>query len=127
MSFLIEDNLHSTFTPNSAPGRALDTNFQPSTSRPTLVIYTVRIAGVATANLTGGRIELRSDSAGTPTTIRCQARSSWKVTGALTTFAQAADTVLTYLVPVNDFVRLVTTTENGAPIFTLIDQTEIIL
>lgn len=125
MSYLIEDNLHASFTPNSSPGRTLDTDFRPSASRPVLVIYTVRIAGTATGNLTGGRIDLLSDSATTPTTERCQARSSWKVTGALTTFAQAADSILTYLVPAGDYVRMVTTTENGAPTFTLIDQTEI--
>lgn len=124
---LVSAGLSATFTPNSAPGRALNTNFQPSTIRPTLVIYTVRIAGVATANLTGGRVELRSDTANPPTTNRCQARSEWKVTGALTTMNQQQDAVLTYLVPTGDFVRLNTTIENGAPTFTLVAQTEIVL
>lgn len=119
--------LSATFTPNSAPGRALNAAFQPSTTRPTLVMYTVRIAGAATANLTGGRIELRSDTANPPTTNRCQARSQWKVTGALTTMLDEQDVVLTYLVPAGHFVDLVSTTENGAPTFTLVVQTEIIL
>lgn len=127
MSMLIEDNLHSAFTPNSAPGRAVNTNFQPSTARPTLVTYTVRIQGANTANQTTGRIELRSDSANPPTTNRCQARADFKVTGALTTMNQAQDFTLSYLVPANDFVRLNTATEAGAPTFTLIAQTEIIL
>lgn len=127
MSYLIENSLHASFTPNSSPGRALNSAFQPSTSRPALVMYTVRVAGAATANLTGGRVELRSDSANPPTTLRCQGRSQWKVTGALTTMLDEYDAVLTYLVPANDFVELVSTTENGAPTFTLIAQTEIIL
>lgn len=127
MSAILKDGLEAFFTPNSAPGRALNTNFQPSVSRPTLVIYTVRIQGAATANLTGGRCELRSDSAATPTTNRCQVRSEWKVTGTLTTMNQQVDGVLTYLVPAGDFVRLNTTVENGAATFTLIAQTEIVL
>lgn len=127
MSYLQEDNLHASFTPNSAPGRALNSAFQPSTGRPTLVMYTIRVAGAATANLTGGRVELRSDAANPPTTSRCQGRSQWKVTGALTTMLDEYDAVLTYLVPVGHFVELVSTTENGAPTFTLVAQTEIIL
>lgn len=127
MSAFLQDDLNASFVPNSAPGRALNTNFQPSISRPSLVMYTVRIAGAITANLTGGRCELRSDVANPPTTIRMQARSQWKVTGALTTMLDEQDVLLTYLVPASDFVRLNTVTENGTVVFTLIAQTEIIL
>lgn len=126
MSYIsdIGAGLSATFTPNSTPGRSLNIQFTPSTSRPVLLIYTVRIAGANTANQTTGRIELRSDPV-LPSIVRCQARADFKVTGVLTTMNQAQDFVLTYLCPAGDFVNLATATEAGAPTFTLVRQTEI--
>lgn len=59
-----------TFSPaNNA--RALNTNFTPSTTRDTFVGYS--ITSTCTASLIGGQtqtVELRSDSAASPTTVR---------------------------------------------------------
>lgn len=126
MSFLIENDLNANFTP-VASARTLNTDFQPSATRPTLVIYTVRIAGALTANQTTGNVQLRSDAAATPTTVRCQARMDFKVTGALTTMTIANDYVLSYLVPAGHFVRLGSTTEAGVVTFTRIAEVEIVL
>lgn len=126
MSFVITDNLNANFTP-VASARTLNTDFQPSATRPTLVIYTVRISGALTANQTTGNVQLRSDAAATPTTVRCQARLDFKVTGALTTMNETCDFVLTYLVPAGHFVRLASTTEAGVVVFTRIAEVEIVL
>lgn len=122
MSYLLEDNLHATFTPNSAPGRTLNSNFQPNTGRPVLVIYTPRIVN---GNNVEGRVELRSDSSATPTTVRCSIDLLTNSTGLLVGGNSAMNGVLTYLVPIGDFVSLTTVNVSGTPTFSLATQTEI--
>lgn len=122
----------------TAPARALDTNYTPHASRAVLCIYTVRInCDVTVPALTGtatttGRIELRSDNAATPTTMRCQARVSNSATHTLSvslglTLGNSNDLVLTHMVPPGHKVRLVTVSEAGAPTFSLVAATEILL
>lgn len=124
MSELIEDCLHASFTPNSAPGRALNSNFQPSTGRPVLVVYSIRIA---IGNNVQGRVELRSDSSATPTTVRCQTALLVNNSALLGNSNSSSDSTLTYLVPAGDFVNLTTVNVAGTPTFTLVAQTEIVL
>lgn len=126
MSFLITDSLNANFTP-VASARTLNTNFQPSITRPTLCVYSVRIAGALTANQTTGNVQFLSDAANPPTTVRCQARLDFKVTGALTTMTESCDFTLVYLVPAGHFVQLKSTTEAGVVTFTRIAEVEIVL
>jgi hypothetical protein len=113
----------------STPGRALNTTFQPSATRPVLVMYSCRV--VSSLTILGGqigRIELRSDAASPPTTVRC--RMAGGSTGTLAVGLNIQDeveAVLVYLVPEGHNVRLVTVNETGTPTFSLVAQTEITL
>lgn len=111
------------------PVRALNTNFTPNTTRPTLCIYTVQIQGQTTL-LSGddGTIELRSDTATPPVTVRCSVRNRIAQALGVTVGTQSAIRgTLTYLVPAGHNVRLQTIVTLAAPIFTLITATEITL
>lgn len=113
----------------SAPVRALNTNFTPNTARPTLCIYSVEISGV-TSLLSGddGVIDLRSDTAVTPTTVRCSSRMRvFQGLGVTVGLQSTVRGVLVYLVPAGHNVRLVTTVLVAAPVFTLISSCEITL
>lgn len=119
-------SLHFTVT---TPTRTLNTTFTPNTSRPTLCIYTCEIGGVTTL-LSGddGTIELRSDAAVTPTTVRCSMRNRVFQTLGVTIGTQSiVRSVLVYLVPPPHNVRLVSTALVAAPTFAIINQTEITL
>lgn len=121
---LIISGLRKNVT-SATPARVLNTTFQPSASRPTLVIYTVRIeqpASIATPQQ--ARIELRSDAADPPVTVRCQTRQA---RGTPTDATLAHDAVLVHLVPAGHRVRLENVTVSGTPTFTLVNQTEISL
>lgn len=115
-------------TPTS-PARALNTNFTPHATRPTLCIYSVEIGGQTTL-LSGddGVIDLRSDTAVTPTTVRCSVRNRIFQTLGVTVGTQSiVRGTLTYLVPAGHNVRLVSTVLVAAPSFTLVSSTEITL
>jgi hypothetical protein len=97
------------------PTRALDTAFTPSATKFVLCIYTIQCVGAAGTSST---VELRSDNATTPTTVRCSAMLA--VTGA-----GDSDTVrqlLVYLCPPGDNVKLVS---SGAGVLTIAHQTEV--
>lgn len=110
----------------SSPGRAFNTVFMPSATRPTLVVYTVQIS--ATASLAGGQtgtIELCSDAANPPTTVRCSASSSFTITlGVGIGWTSAQRWALAHIVPAGHRVSLVT---SGAAAMSLVHQTEIVL
>ncbi len=117
-------------TPGIAnPARSLNTTFQPSAARPTLVIYSIRISSSST--ITGGqigRVELRCDAASPPTTV--QNRIAGGSSGTLVAGVNIIDTAeltLMYLVPEGWNVRLVTINELGTPTFTLTTTAEITL
>lgn len=112
----------------STPARTLGSaGYQPSTTKPVLVIYSVQIT--CTASLAGaqdGKVELRSDANSTPTTVRAvaQNRNSVALAIALTVINEQT-TTLVYLVPAGHYVRLVSTQTAGTPAFAIISQVEI--
>lgn len=122
------DGLSANFTVTT-PARTLNSNFTPSAERPTLCIYSCEIGGTTTL-LSGddGVIELRSDTAGTPTTVRCSIRNRvFQGLGVTVGTNVITRSVLTYLVPPGHNVRLATVTLVAAPTFAIIHQTEITL
>jgi len=120
----------STLNPvPSTPARTLNTNFTPNASRPTLCIYSVQISCTTTL-LSGddGIIDLRSDTAVTPTTVRCSMRNRlFQGLGVTVGTNSVVRSVLIYLVPAGHNVRLVTTTLVAAPVYSIVDQVEITL
>lgn len=78
--------------------RALDTAFQPSATKWTQVSYCIQHV-VGDGN--DGKVELKSDAANPPTTIRATSRVA--LAGATGTI----DHNLTYLVPPGHYVKLV--------------------
>ena len=113
----------------TTPARTFNTNFTPNASRPTLCIYSCEISATTSlASGDDGTIDLRSDTAVTPTTIRCSMRNRlFQTVGVTVGTNSIVRSVLMYLVPAGHNVRLVTTTLVAAPIFTLVNQTEITL
>lgn len=111
-------------TPSVAtPTRTLNSNFTPSATRPVLCIYSIQINS---GNNVDGQVELRSDSAATPTTARAMIRSQIAVSGLLGVSGSTISAgVLVYLVPATHNVRLVTINNSGTPTFTLVNQVEI--
>lgn len=110
----------------TTPARPLGVAFQPNVGRSTLAYYSVRIESELTlAGGARGRVELLSDAADPPTTIR--ARVAGGVTGTVVLGVDITDYVeapLTYLVPPGHFVLLQSVDEVGTPIYTITTQTE---
>ena len=105
----------NTPDPPITPTRALDTTFQPSATRYTLLMYTIQLVGAAAQS---GTVELRVDTASPPTTARASAMLA--VTGA-----GDSDTTRSMVIGVaapGDNVRLVFA-GTGTP--TIAHQTEI--
>lgn len=115
------------YTP-STPTRALNTNFTPNANFPTWVSYSIAIA--ATATLTGnqqGTVELRSDSAATPTTVRGTASAGVNLAlGVAITFTNSQTCQLSYLVPPGHNVRLVSSVV-GTPTISIVSQVEVVI
>lgn len=113
------------FTPNT-PSRVLNTVFMPSAALYTMCIYTVSISATATlAANQSGSVDLRSDTAATPTTVRCSTASGLNLTlGVAIGFVNSQSGLLVYIVPPGHNVKLVTAS-TGSPSITLIAQTEI--
>lgn len=111
------------------PARTLNTDFTPNTERPTLCIYSCEIAGTTTL-LSGddGTIELRSDTAATPTTPRCSMRNRiFQGLGVTVGTQSTVRSTLVYFVPAGHSVRLQTIVTLAAPTFAIIHQVEIAL
>lgn len=111
------------------PVRALNTNFTPHATRPVLCIYSVEIGGQTTL-LSGddGVIELRSDTATPPVTVRCSIRNRIAQTVGVTIGTQSVVRgTLTYMVPAGHNVRLQTVVLLAAPTFAITSSTEIVL
>lgn len=119
----------STVTPNSSPGRSLNTVFQPSTTNAVAVFYDVDVtAGLSLSGGTTGRVQLLSDASNPPTTIRRNMGNG--NSGALTiglSLNQLVTMGLSYIVPIGHFVKLVTVNTTGTPTFSLAAQTEEVL
>lgn len=113
----------------STPSRSLGAAFQPSATRATMGYYSARI--VSTITLSGGqagRVDLLSDSANPPTTVR--ARCAGGVTGTVVVGISVSDTVecpMSYLVPAGHFVLLQDVDESGTPTQTITTQAEQVL
>ena len=113
----------------SQPARALNTDFQASTTRWAYVRYTVRITCVAGTTLLGGsavngRVEFLRDAASPPTTVREQARNGLQVTQILglvvgINTTSSHDYVLGGWVPPGHFIRLATVNEVGTAAFSI--------
>ncbi len=101
------------YTP-ATPTRALDATFTPSATNYTLCSYTIEFA---TAAGNDGSVELRSDTASPPTTVRESARSAL-VGGTSITIRQT----LRYLCPPAHTIKLVTA---GTGTITIAHQTEV--
>lgn len=112
----------------NTPSRSLNSDFQPSSTLPTMVFYTVEL--ICTANLSGGEtatVELRSDSASTPTTVRTTVRNANSVSLAIAlTLVNTHVGVLSYIVPAGHNVRLVSSA-TGSPTITLLSSVEVAL
>lgn len=110
----------------STPSRALNTTFTPDANHYVMCIYTISISATATLSSNqNALVELRSDSATTPTTVRCSTASGVNLTlGVALGFTNSQSTVLVYIVPPGHNVKLVSTL-TGTPTVTLVNQTEI--
>jgi hypothetical protein len=102
----------------TTPSRVLGVAFRPSTTRPTLVIYSVRVDTDGLASETG-HFELLSDASNPPTTVRARVGG-----GTATLFASSFEGTLVYLVPANHYVKLIGVNEIGSCAFTIEAQTE---
>lgn len=118
---VVPESLLDNFVPDSAQGRTLRTNFQPSERRPVLVTYSVQITVTSGEN---GMVQLISDASSTPTTVRSQISHGLTITGLLTGGTGIVTGTLTYLVPKGHYVRIQTTNTAGTPAFSLVAQTE---
>lgn len=115
-----DDYLATDLTPDSSPGRSLDTTFQPSATRPVLVSYTIQIA--ISSNQSAG-VELRSDASDPPTTPRDEA---WFAqSGGVSVPTLEVFQTIRHLVPAGDHVRLVTS--GTATTLEIAHQTETVL
>lgn len=105
----------------TVPTRSLGSAFQPSSTRPVDVSYSGRVS--CTSTLLGGqagRLELLSDAANPPTTVR--ARVACTLSGVAAT--NGVEAPLQYRVPTGHYVLLQSVTETGSPTFTLNTQYE---
>jgi hypothetical protein len=116
----------------ASPARVLNTSFQPSLTRQTFVMYSVSVLTtlVGAVGLGAvGRIELRSDAANPPTTVRASTggsiTSSPNTLTAGVTINTAVQTELTYIVPVGHFVEIASVSGQDTPTFFLDFVTEI--
>lgn len=118
--------LDGQVTVNSSPGRSLDSTFQPSATRPVLVCYVIEFTTAATvAGGQTGTVELRSDAASPPTTVRGSVLDTLGVTlGISVNINHSSRVPLVYIVPAGHNVRLVS---SGTATISLASQTEITL
>lgn len=114
-----------TITP-STPTRTLNTAFRPSTTKATLVNYSVQVqaatpllAGSATAT-----VELLSDAAATPTTVRARASVGQQVGLSVSVAITDSNVIpLSYIVPAGHYVLLKSTVA-GTASASIVAQTE---
>jgi hypothetical protein len=122
---VIQDGAVRDATPSS-PSRSLGSTFIPSTTRVVSGHWSVRVVATLTiATGQAGRIELRSDAASPPTTVRARCaggNTGTAVIGLASTVTTECE--LTYLVPAGDNVRLVTVDETSTPTYSLTATTE---
>lgn len=106
--------------------RTFNTNFTPHATRPTYVTYSIQIEAAAIVGTSQvGTVELRSDTNATPTTVRASVMNDMSIALGLGIGVTGKERfVLSYLVPPNHNVRLVS---SGGATITLVHQTEVVL
>lgn len=118
----------STITP-STPSRTIGTAFQPSATNAVFCLYSIQIA--CTASVSGGQtgqVQLLSDASNPPTTVRATLVN--QNTSTLTiglTVVNNQTSILSYLVPIGHYIKLVSTNTTGTPSYTMVSQTEAVL
>lgn len=107
-----------------SPVRVLGTSFQPSTTGPTLVIYTIQMAVAATLGSPQTvSVELRVDAVDPPTAaIGAASLTTSQTAGLSVSTAITEQTQLVGWVPPGYYVNLVV---SGAGTATLVSQTEV--
>lgn len=110
-------------TPTRSIGGAA---FKPSAVAPAFVVYSVRIVSSLTVGGgQSGRVELLSDTANPPTTVRCRVAGGATGTGVVgLTDTVTVENTLAYIVPTNHFVLIRSVDEVGTPTYSLPAQTE---
>lgn len=110
----------------STPSRSLNSAFQPSALRPTLVTYSVKIeSAISIAGGAAGRARLLSDASNPPTTIRAETSSGVTGTAVLgVAMTVTGGGAMTYEVPAGHYVEIDTAATIGSPTFTLAAQVE---
>lgn len=114
-----------TVTP-AVSTRALDTVFQPSTTKSVLASYSIvlSVTNPLLAGSSSARVVLLSDAANPPTTERCRAEATSSVALAVAIAITTVNTYpLTYLVPTGHYVKLVSTV-SGTATKSIASQTE---
>lgn len=111
----------------STPSRTLGTAFKPSADRMTMVTYSA--SADCTITLSGGqegRVELLSDSANPPTTIRADVIGCKNTGTVVVGVTQVVGTrgTASYIVPVNDYVLVRKVDVTGTPSYAITRQTE---
>lgn len=114
-----------TVTP-STPSRSLNATFTPNASKAVMACYSVNISvtNPLLAGNSSATVNLVSDTASTPTTVRAVAAATSSVGLTVTVqITQQQTTPLCYIVPANHNVRLNSSTSGTASV-TIVAQTE---
>lgn len=106
--------------------RTLNSVFTPNATKAVFVNYTIQITCSATiASSQTGKVELRSDTATTPTTARCAVENTNAIgLGVGIGITNTQSSSLAYLVPPGHKVTLVS---SGTGTITILNQTEVTL
>ena len=106
----------------STPSRSLGTAFQPSATKVTNCSYSVSVqcSSLLLGNASG-KVELLSDTANPPTTVRATVAQS--ISGVLS-LVNSNTQPLTYKVPAGHYVLLKSTTVGGTVAYGIVSQTE---
>lgn len=111
----------------STPSRTLGTAFRPSTDRPTLVTFSANAeCSISLSGGQEGRVELLSDSANPPTTIRAEL-AGCKNTGTVVLGVSevvGSRGTATYWVPTGDYVLVRGVNVTSTPTLVITHQTE---
>lgn len=117
-----------TITLNT-PTRSLGTAFQPSASAPTFVSYSARV--VSSLTIGGGqvgRVELLSDAANPPTTVRARMAGGAGGVGVVgLTVTNTEESPLVYIVPPAHYVLLRSVDETAGSTYSITAQVEEVL
>lgn len=110
---------------SSTPSRSLNSSFMPSSSKYTMVLYTVQISCSSVLGTSqSGTVQLMSDASSTPTTARCNLSNTSSVSLVGLTAVNTQQAVLMFIVPPNHYVKLVS---SGNATISLVGQTEIVI